>query len=236
MSIVLKTPSNGSVTLAEQDTASDVTVTIPARTGTLQFATPPQVTVYASGSGTYTTPANTQYLIIEMVGGGGGGGGSGGGSGSGDGGHGSNGGASTINSTFIVANGGFGGAGSLGSLGQSGGQGGSATGAASILASGQTGTARSPYNTAVSAFTSGGIGGSSAFGKSGGDGGSAEGSSVVLGTGGGGAGYCQALITSPAASYAYAVGTGGGGGAGGTGGFAGQAGVSGTIIITAYLS
>ena len=35
MSIVLKTPSNGSVTLAEQDTASDVTVTIPAVTATM---------------------------------------------------------------------------------------------------------------------------------------------------------------------------------------------------------
>jgi len=35
MSIVLKTPSNGSVTLAEQDTASNVTVTIPAATATM---------------------------------------------------------------------------------------------------------------------------------------------------------------------------------------------------------
>jgi hypothetical protein len=35
MSIVLKTPSNGSVTLAEQDTASNVTVTIPAVNSTL---------------------------------------------------------------------------------------------------------------------------------------------------------------------------------------------------------
>ena len=35
MSIILKTPSNGSVTLAEQDTASDVVVTVPAVTATL---------------------------------------------------------------------------------------------------------------------------------------------------------------------------------------------------------
>lgn len=40
MSIVLKTPSNGSVTLAEQDTASDVTVTIPATTGNAVVSTP----------------------------------------------------------------------------------------------------------------------------------------------------------------------------------------------------
>jgi hypothetical protein len=35
MSVILKTPSNGSVTLAEQDTASDVVVTVPAVTATL---------------------------------------------------------------------------------------------------------------------------------------------------------------------------------------------------------
>jgi hypothetical protein len=40
MSIVLKTPSNGSVTLAEQDTASNVTVTIPATTGNAVISTP----------------------------------------------------------------------------------------------------------------------------------------------------------------------------------------------------
>ena len=40
MSVVLKTPSNGSVTLAEQDTASDVTVTIPATTGNAVISTP----------------------------------------------------------------------------------------------------------------------------------------------------------------------------------------------------
>jgi hypothetical protein len=40
MSIILKTPSNGSVTLAEQDTASNVTVTIPATTGNAVISTP----------------------------------------------------------------------------------------------------------------------------------------------------------------------------------------------------
>jgi hypothetical protein len=35
MSLILKTPSNGSVTLAEQDTASDVVVTVPAVNSTL---------------------------------------------------------------------------------------------------------------------------------------------------------------------------------------------------------
>jgi len=36
-------------------------------------AAAPQVTVYTSGSGTYTTPTNAKYLQIKMVGGGGGG-------------------------------------------------------------------------------------------------------------------------------------------------------------------
>ena len=35
MSIILQTPSNGSITLSEQNTASNITVTIPATTGTL---------------------------------------------------------------------------------------------------------------------------------------------------------------------------------------------------------
>lgn len=38
MSIILKTPSNGSVTLAEQDTASDVVVTVPAINGSFVTA------------------------------------------------------------------------------------------------------------------------------------------------------------------------------------------------------
>ena len=50
MSIVLKTPSNGSVTLAEQDTASDVTVTIPAGTSTLVTNATLPTQLNASGS------------------------------------------------------------------------------------------------------------------------------------------------------------------------------------------
>lgn len=55
MSIVLKTPSNGSVTLAEEDTASDVTVTIPAVTATMlndqsNIETQSKTALNASGS------------------------------------------------------------------------------------------------------------------------------------------------------------------------------------------
>ena len=35
---------------------------------------PSTITAYISGSGTYTTPTNAKYLIVQMVGGGGGGG------------------------------------------------------------------------------------------------------------------------------------------------------------------
>ena len=50
MSIVLKTPSNGSVTLAEEDTASNVTVTIPAGTSTLVTNATLPTQLNASGS------------------------------------------------------------------------------------------------------------------------------------------------------------------------------------------
>ena len=50
MSIVLKTPSNGSVTLAEEDTASDVVVTIPAGTSTLVTNATLPTQLNASGS------------------------------------------------------------------------------------------------------------------------------------------------------------------------------------------
>jgi hypothetical protein len=53
--------------------------------------------------------------------------------------------------------------------------------------------------------------------------------------GGGGAGYCEKLINSPAATYSYAVGAGGAGGTGGgTGGGVGGAGRAGVIIVTEY--
>jgi len=50
-----------------------------------------------------------------------------------------------------------------------------------------------------------------------------------FGEGGGGGGYLEKLISSPAATYAYAVGAGGTAGAGGT--HAGAAGTAGIIIV-----
>jgi hypothetical protein len=57
---------------------------------------------------------------------------------------------------------------------------------------------------------------------------------VIAGTGGGAGGYVEAIITSPSATYSYAVGAGGAGASAGTNGFAGGNGGSGVIFITAY--
>jgi hypothetical protein len=80
---------------------------------------------------------------------------------------------------------------------------------------------------------------SSATPNTGGGGGGGAGDPVVSlhqGAGGGAGGYIDAVISSPAASYAYAVGTGGAGGAAGASGFAGGAGGSGVIIVFAYFA
>jgi hypothetical protein len=70
-------------------------------------------------------------------------------------------------------------------------------------------------------------------GSSGGNGGTGRSG----GAGGAGGGYLKGLITSPAATYSYAVGAGGAGGTAGSGlanAGAGGAGGSGIIIVTAY--
>jgi len=50
MSVKLKTPSNGSVTLAPADTASDVVVTVPAGTSTMVTNATLPTQLNASGS------------------------------------------------------------------------------------------------------------------------------------------------------------------------------------------
>lgn len=62
MSIILKTPSNGSVTLAEQDTASDVVVTVPARAGNLAVDGP----AFSATTGNTKSAAN--LTATEMAG------------------------------------------------------------------------------------------------------------------------------------------------------------------------
>jgi hypothetical protein len=206
--------------------------------------TPPTITKYTSGSGTHTTSAGTLYIKARMVAGGGGGGGSGL-----TGGTGGTGGNSTFGTSLLTANGGNGGA--YNTQGASGGSPTVNSPAISILdIAGNNGGSSDQAKTAPSTAAYGGIGGSnpisgvaganaSANGLSGklgggGAGGGAGGTSVVTGSGGGAGAYIEALISSPSATYSYAVGSGGAGGTAGTGGFAGGAGGSGYIEITEY--
>ena len=209
----------------------------------------PQMTVYTSGSGTYTVPTNAKALYIKMVGGGGGGSGAG----TSGGGTGSAGGNTTFGSSLLTCNGGSGGVyGTTYSNSGTASIGAGATGVAIQGASGG-GSQFSSYNS--SAVLSGGAGGASPFGGAGasqwwgsagisatansgsGGGGAAQnnsGSSYGSGAGGAAGGYIEATITTLASSYSYSVGSGGSGGSAGTSGQAGGSGGSGVIIITAF--
>ena len=59
MSVILKTPSNGSVTVSPADTASDVVVTVPARTGNLAVDGP-AFSAYQSSAQSYTSTVFTK--------------------------------------------------------------------------------------------------------------------------------------------------------------------------------
>ena len=166
----------------------------------------PQITVYTTGSGTYTVPTNTKYLTVEMVAGGGGSGGGGG--------TGSTGGTSSFNSITVIGGtgasapaGGAGGTGGTGtaSLRIAGGAGGMAKGSgATVAISGAGGSTPlgigPPTNINTTAGTSvpavaGQLYGSGASG--------APGDLATYGSyaGGGGGEYARLLITSPASSY-----------------------------------
>jgi hypothetical protein len=181
----------------------------------------PQVTVYTSGSGTYTVPANAKYLTVRMIGGGGNGGAASGataGGGGGAGGYlegqintpsstysyavGAVSGTTTFGTSLFTANGGSVGASS--SVAAVGGSGGTASGGYLNLTGGSGG-----YGWASVPYYSGGIGASTQFG------GFAQNSGTNNGNG------------STATSY-------GGGGSGAVGGGAAGNGMGGIIIITAY--
>ena len=195
----------------------------------------PQMTVYASGSGTYTTPSNCRYLKIQIVGGGGGGAGSGGGTGAGNAGNGGTGGTSTFGTSLISSTGGGGGAASS-SGGGSAGSGTVSSPASGFVFGGVQGTNMGVYNTAVQVYTGNSGGPPTPLGSFGAGGANqgAGGTVVCVGGTGGSAGYVEAIVSSPSATYSYAVGAGGAGGAAGTSGFAGGVGGSGAIYITAY--
>lgn len=226
---------------------------VPTWTSPTALTTAPTVQKFTSGSGTYTTPTNPAplYIRVRMVGGGGGGSGSGTGTSAGVGGDGGN---TTFGSSLLVANGGTGGL--DGASNNAGGTGGTAS-----LGSGPIGTAISgadgqggSQSVASGPNLNGAMGGSSPFGGagagprfsasglaakantgSGGGGGGASNAATVNGGGGGAAGgYVDAIIASPAATYAYAVGAAGTAGTAGTSGADGGAGAAGYIEVTEH--
>ena len=210
-------------------------VTFPS-TGTIptkEAYVAPTIQKFLSGSGTYTTRAGVLYLKVRMVGGGGGGGGSTA--------IGSTGGDTTFGS-ILTAGGGHGG--TVAGTDGGGGVGGTVSVDASIHGLGFNGGVGQCCAANV-ANGSGGHGATSPFGGSGmggmsgdsptdaiantGSGGGGCYYSGRSGGGGGGAGaYIDVIITSPSATYSYAVGAYG---AGGTGTYPGSKGGSGLIIV-----
>ncbi len=202
------------------------------------------VTKYLTAtSGTYTTPANV--ISINLVLQGSGGGGEGGGSANGDGG---SGGATcwaasgaACSAPLYAGNGGGGG------NTTSGGGGGGTIGSCDMNISGGFGSPSSggvtagpgsaggggPLGGAGTGGAPGAAGNAGATNTGGGGGGGAANGSAWPGAGGGSGGHCKVHISSPAASYTYAVGAAGtAGAAGGGGGAAGGAGALGGIWIT----
>ena len=200
---------------------------------------------FTTGSGTITTPTGAGWVKLTLVGGGGGG--SGGGSTGG--GNGSLGNATCVNTTGAactspVYSAGAGGGGLWASA--TGGAGGSTGGSSSCSAAIQGGSGVAG-SAAVSTDTSnGGGGGNSTLGGAGAgvfngtgaagginSGGGGQGGTGPIGTvggaGGGAGATCVVFITSPAASYTYAVGNTSAGGTSGVGGTTGGAGAAGLL-------
>lgn len=216
--------------------------------------TPPTVQTFTSGSGTYTKPAGVLYLRVRMVGGGGGGGGSSTDNTSGAGG---TGGSTTFGSSLLTCTGGGGGSGTTGGEGGAGGTATLNSPAYGTATTGSTGSGKLEAEGVLttylfnggaggqSAFFGGGIGdralgnlaGNSAPANSGSGGGGASNPAAggaQSGAGGGAGASIDAIIPSPSATYAYAIGAAGTAGAAGTGGQNGGAGGSGYIEVTEY--
>jgi hypothetical protein len=226
----------------------------PTGSGTLTRATgsgTASVTFTAATAlATYTTPANALYLKVRLVGGGGGGGGSGTGASAGNGGAGA---ATTFGASLLLGNGGSGGV--VANGGGGGGAGGSASlgTAIGVAFSGGSGGG-SQYESGATNNAAGGVGAASPFGGSGGtaanaaagsnaaantgSGGGGGGTGAVIGNssgpGGGAGGFVDAIITAPAGSYVYCVGSGGSAGTLGTSGAAGGTGAAGLIEVIEY--
>lgn len=214
------------------------TLTLPvsiANGGTGAAAyTAPTVQRFTSSSGTYTTPTSPgpKYIRVTMLGGGGGGAAAA-----------TNNGANGVDSSFgsWTAVHGNGGTAEAGAGGNGGTGGTNSTGTLIARFDGQNGFSGSGTATGVgigfggiSVFGGGGVGTSGAGGaaKANTGSGGAGGISGNEAGGGGAAEYVQFLVSSPAATYSYAVGGGGNGGA--AGGAAGGNGAAGIIIVEEY--
>lgn len=210
--------------------------------------TAPSIQKFTSGSGTYTTPGGVLWIRVSMVGGGGGGAGSGTAAGTAA----TSGGNTTFGTSLLTAAGG-----TLCAFASNGGAGGAATINSPAVGTGITGGSGSGYGAhgATPVGIVGGAGGMNALGSAGGGGAFGfAGSAAATNSGGGGGGggtdgatansssgggggagaYIQAIITSPSATYSYAVGAAGSGAGAGSNGFAGGNGGSGYIIVEEF--
>lgn len=224
------TYTNNGFTFTVVNTISGASLLLATGTGVPESA---GTLTKASGTGdatiAFTAVSAPKYLRVKMVGGGGGGASSGGAAGG-------SGGTSTFGTSLLTATGGGGGSGTN-----------------SVIPSGGTVTINSPAIEVVavvggqgtaraSQINYGGAGGNSFFGGAGGSkngtggvaatnsgsggGGADNGPSAGGGSGGSAGGYLEAIISTPSATYSYAVGAAGSGG--------GAAGGSGIIIVEEY--
>lgn len=213
--------------------------------------TAPTIQKFTSGSGTYTTPAGVKYITIEMVGGGGGGGGS---TSANNGGTGGTGGTTTFGTSLLTCTGGAGGTGTTQGVGGAGGTATLNSPAVGVAFDGARGSpaqegqgvltayyflggdgAQSPFGGAGPGYVNAnGVGYSAATNTGSGGGGAGPALGGIAGKGGGAGAYIRAFISSPSASYSYAVGAAGTAGVAGTSGSAGGAGAAGIIIVTEY--
>lgn len=188
-----------------------------------------------TSSGTYTKPAGTQYVEVEVIGGGGGGAGS-------DGTAGSAGGDSAFGTIASATGGagasgtgnalGAGGSGSNGDVNLTGGSG--LPGIGSGVGGGHGGAARGAYGGAggVSRVATVGLDGKT-YGGGGAGGCFGSGDS---GAGGGAGGMARRLVVAASVTATVAV-TVGAGGAGGVGsGVNGSAGAAGVVVVTTYIN
>jgi hypothetical protein len=242
-SAALTIPGNSNISTAANDravvradTTANAIITQYTRSSTQPLGINPTRTALTTSSqaltstGTYITPVGAVRLFMRLIAGGGGGGASV-----------TNNGTAGISSTIATLSASGGGAGNAaangftnggpasgGSVNITGGAGQGGANAASVMG-GQGGASVFGGNGAGGTNAQGG---SNAAANSGGGGGGGGGTGTTSGGGGGAGGYVEAIIPSPASSYAYQIGAGGTGGPAGT--QAGGNGAAGIIIIDEY--